>query len=121
MTMSKVHSPTSETAALPRPRQRRALVSRDTLLGMSTIVGLLIIWDLVYRFELMPPWAFPSPVQVVVALYELTLNGVLLENTVASVGRQLTGVILAACSAFPSGSGWGPRRRRAPPSCRWPA
>lgn len=103
--MTKVQPPPTDVAAFPRPRARprRDLVSRETLLGMSTIVGLLIIWDLVYRFELMPPWAFPSPLQVVFALYELALNGVLLENTVASVGRQLTGVILAALFGIPVG------------------
>src|SRR4051794_40725614 len=81
--------------------------SRDTLLGAGTIVALLVIWQLVYTAELMPRWAFPSPVQVVLAFYELILNGVLLKNAAASVGRQFTGVILAAVFGVPVGLALG--------------
>lgn len=88
-------------------RWSRSWVSRDAMLGMGTIVALLVIWEIVYRVELMPRWAFPSPLQVVLAFYELTLNGVLLENASASVLRQLTGVILAALFGIPVGLALG--------------
>ena len=59
-----------QAAATPRWRSPRFRPSRDTLLGAGTIVALLVIWQLVYSFELMPPWAFPSPIAVVKAFYE---------------------------------------------------
>jgi ABC-type nitrate/sulfonate/bicarbonate transport system permease component len=61
----------------------------------------------VYFFELMPRWAFPSPVQVVAAFYELTLSGELLINAGYSVLRQFTGVILAAAFGIPVGLALG--------------
>lgn len=90
-----------------RPAHGRAWWNRDAVLGTATIVVLLLIWDMVYRLQLMPPWAFPSPVQVVQAFYELSLNGVLLENTLASVVRQFTGVFLAALFGIPVGLALG--------------
>jgi ABC-type nitrate/sulfonate/bicarbonate transport system permease component len=99
----------TDTPAGARPQRswRWLRPSRDTLLGISTIVALLVIWEIVYRLELMPRWAFPSPIQVVVAFYELTMNGVLLKNAAASIGRQATGVILAAAFGIPVGLALG--------------
>jgi ABC-type nitrate/sulfonate/bicarbonate transport system permease component len=95
-----------EAASTPRwPSGLRG--GRDTLLGAATIVGVLIIWQLVFFFELMPTWAFPSPIQVAKAFYELTLSGELLTNGGASVLRQFTGVILAAAFGIPVGLALG--------------
>jgi ABC-type nitrate/sulfonate/bicarbonate transport system permease component len=77
--------------------------SRDALLGAGTIILLLLIWEAVFRLELMPRWAFPSPIQVAYAFYELTLSGELLTNAWASVVRQFTGVFLAAAFGIPFG------------------
>jgi ABC-type nitrate/sulfonate/bicarbonate transport system permease component len=66
-----------------------------------------VIWQLVYFFEMMPRWAFPSPLQVVVAFYELTLSGELPVNAGYSVLRQFTGVILAAAFGIPVGLALG--------------
>lgn len=95
-----------EAAAAPR-WPARMQPKRDTLLGAGTIVALLVIWQLVYFFELMPRWAFPSPVQVVTAFYELTVSGELLTNAAASVLRQFTGVLLAAAFGIPVGLALG--------------
>lgn len=81
--------------------------SRDTLLGAATIVATLVLWELVFRLQLMPTWAFPSPVQVANAFYDLTLSGELLTNGFASVLRQFTGVILAAAFGIPVGLALG--------------
>jgi len=91
-----------EVAATPRPSWNWR-PKRDTLLGASTIIGLLVIWELVFQLELMPRWAFPSPIQVAYAFYELTMNGELFTNGSASVVRQFTGVILAAAFGIPFG------------------
>jgi ABC-type nitrate/sulfonate/bicarbonate transport system permease component len=104
--MASLSSEAREAAATPRwPASIKP--KRDTLLGAGTIVALLAIWQLVYFFELMPRWAFPSPLQVVVAFYELTLSGELLVNAGYSVLRQFTGVFLAAAFGIPVGLALG--------------
>jgi ABC-type nitrate/sulfonate/bicarbonate transport system permease component len=80
---------------------------RDRLLGIGTIVAFVAIWEIVYRLGLMPVWAFPSPWKVVLAFQELIANGKLLSNTAASVGRQITGVFLAALVGIPAGLALG--------------
>jgi ABC-type nitrate/sulfonate/bicarbonate transport system permease component len=101
-------SETRQVAATPRATwPRRIRPKRDTLLGAGTIVALILIWQFVYSFELMPPWAFPSPVAVVLAFYELTLSGELLTNAGYSMLRQFTGVILAAAFGIPVGLALG--------------
>ena len=80
---------------------------RDRLLGIGTIVAFIVIWEIVYRLGLMPVWAFPSPWKVVLAFQELIANGKLLSNTAASVGRQITGVFLAALVGIPAGLALG--------------
>ena len=95
---------TSAKRALAWPSRRRPpRIGQDTLLGVGTIVGLLVIWELVYRLKLMPQWAFPSPWQVVLAFHGLVDSGVLITNAGASVGRQITGVALAALFGIPVG------------------
>jgi ABC-type nitrate/sulfonate/bicarbonate transport system permease component len=83
-----------------RPRRR---VSRDTLLGVGTLIGFLLVWKAVHWLGLFPPWAFPSPEQVVAALMELTWSGQLPANTWASLLRQIVGVFLAAAFGIPAG------------------
>src|SRR4030081_1977578 len=85
----------------------RMIPGRDRLLGISTIIAFIAIWEIVYRLGLMPVWAFPSPWKVVLAFQELIANGKLLTNTAASVGRQITGVLLAALVGIPAGLGLG--------------
>jgi ABC-type nitrate/sulfonate/bicarbonate transport system permease component len=104
--MTSLTAEAREAAATPR-WPARINRSRDTLLGVGTIVALLVIWQLVYFFEMMPRWAFPSPLQVVVAFYELTLSGELPVNAGYSVLRQFTGVILAAAFGIPVGLALG--------------
>jgi ABC-type nitrate/sulfonate/bicarbonate transport system permease component len=100
-------SDTREAAAAPRLSWNLRPSSRDTLLGAGTIVGLLVIWQGVFQLELMPRWAFPSPIQVAYAFYELTMSGELLTNAGASVLRQFTGVVLAAAFGIPVGLALG--------------
>ena len=86
---------------------RRWLPGRERWLGIATIVAFVAIWEIVYRLGLMPTWAFPSPWKVVLAFQELIANGKLLTNTAASVGRQITGVFLAALVGIPAGLALG--------------
>jgi ABC-type nitrate/sulfonate/bicarbonate transport system permease component len=83
------------------------LPGRDRLLGIGTIAAFIAVWEIVYRLGLMPVWAFPSPWKVTLAFQELIMNGKLLTNTAASVGRQITGVLLAAIVGIPAGLALG--------------
>jgi len=99
-----VSNVTVERAAAPSVVARpRRLVSRDTLLGVGTLVAFLVVWKLVHWVGFFPPWAFPAPEQVVSAFVDITKSGELLKNTWASVGRQLVGVFLAAVVGIPAG------------------
>lgn len=96
-----------EVAAARAPLFRRFVPGRDRLLGIGTIIGFILVWEIVFRLGLMPKWAFPSPWKVVLAFQELIMNGKLLTNTAASVGRQITGVLLAAVVGIPAGLALG--------------
>src|SRR5262245_51772151 len=104
--MAQALTSQARQAAVPRwPAGLR--IKRETLLGGGTIVAMLALWELVFQLELMPRWAFPSPIQVVRAFYDLTLSGELLTNAGASVLRQFTGVVLAAAFGIPVGLALG--------------
>jgi ABC-type nitrate/sulfonate/bicarbonate transport system permease component len=77
--------------------------SREKLLGVGTIVLFMLVWAAVYASRVLPIWAFPSPWQVILAFRETIASGVLLQNTVASIERQITGVVLAAAVGVPVG------------------
>src|SRR6185312_10011220 len=53
--------------------------------------------------RILPIWAFPSPWQVILAFRETIASGALLQNTLASIERQITGVVLAALVGVPFG------------------
>jgi sulfonate transport system permease protein len=105
--MSVLTSDAREAAATPRIRSLKFRARRDSLLGAGTVIAVLLIWELVYRLGLMPTWAFPSPIQVARAFYDLTLSGELLTNAGASMLRQFTGVVLAAAFGIPVGLALG--------------
>jgi ABC-type nitrate/sulfonate/bicarbonate transport system permease component len=94
----------TEAAVRSRPRW---MPTRERWLGIATIVAFIAIWEIVYRLGLMPTWAFPSPWKVVLAFQELIANGKLFTNAAASVGRQITGVFLAALVGIPAGLALG--------------
>ena len=101
----------STTAARVHPaRRRRRGLSRETKLGWATVLGFVLLWKLVHTIGVFPPWAFPSPEQVVMAFVKTLRNGELLKNTWASVGRQLVGVALAALVGIPLGITLGSSR-----------
>ncbi len=87
----------------PKPAVVRWLTHRDTLLSSGFILGVLLLWQVVYSVELMPRWAFPSPGRTFQSLVELLLDGSLAKNVGASFSRQVTGVVLAAIAGVPLG------------------
>jgi sulfonate transport system permease protein len=100
-----------ESAAARRETApRRRGLSRETKLGWATMLAFLLLWKLVHASGLFPPWAFPSPEQVLMAFVKILRSGELLKNTWASVGRQLVGVALAALVGIPLGIALGTSR-----------
>ena len=98
------------TAARPHVPRRRRRLSHETKLGWATVLAFLVLWKLVHASGVFPPWAFPSPEQVVLAFGKTLWSGELLKNTWASVGRQLVGVALAAVVGIPLGLALGASR-----------
>jgi ABC-type nitrate/sulfonate/bicarbonate transport system permease component len=100
-----------ESAAARRESaSRRRRLSRETTLGWATILAFLVLWKLVHASGIFPPWAFPSPEQVLLAFVKTLRSGELLKNTWASVARQLVGVALAAAVGIPLGIALGSSR-----------
>ena len=89
--------------ARSRPALVRWLTHKNTLLSCGFILGVLLLWQVVYWAKLMPSWAFPSPGLTFQAFAELLLDGSLAKNVGASLGRQVTGVVLAAIAGVPLG------------------
>ena len=91
---------TDASARRSRPPLYKRMIDRDKLLGWGTILGALLIWEIVARSGVLPKWAFPNIVQVVMAFFELAFDGTLFENVWASLLRQVTGVILAGITGI---------------------
>jgi NitT/TauT family transport system permease protein len=69
---------------------RVAAVVRDTVLLIAPMLLLLVAWDLSSRaFGL--PRLFPGPLATFYTLYALTEDGTLVRNSLASLGRILSG------------------------------
>ena len=71
--------------------------------ALITFSGVVVIWDLVTRFSGWSAQVFPSPFIVLTAFYDLTLNGTLLQHSVASLFRVTVGFYLAALLGIPLG------------------
>lgn len=84
-----------------------------TLLPVSGVVGLLVVWDLAVRLSAQS--LLPGPFDVGAALVELTASGELLKHVVASLFRVTWGFLGAAMLAIPIGLmlGWYRRGERA--------
>ena len=64
--------------------------------GLSSMVLLFAIWEIVARLKLLNPIVFPTFTRVIEALYSLAAGPVLWENVGASLQRAVTGFILAS-------------------------
>lgn len=67
------------------------------------IALLLLVWELVYRAEVKPTYALPSPADVGLVLLEQLGNGTLLEAIGTSVSRGALGFVVALIVGTPLG------------------
>jgi ABC-type nitrate/sulfonate/bicarbonate transport system permease component len=57
---------------------------------------LLMIWELITRQEWIPAWFLPVPTEVFQTLFDMVISGELLHHTAISIGRAISGYIMAA-------------------------
>ncbi|MEH7123191.1 ABC transporter permease [Bacillus sp. JJ1532] len=67
-----------------------------TYASVLGITGLLLIWELVCRMNIVPPLFLPAPTAIVTAGWELISSGELLKNLLASLYRIGWGYLLGA-------------------------
>ena len=65
-------------------------------IGSITVVTVLILWELIYRLGVINPIFLSSPVQILKVGYQLTVDGILLENIVFTLRNFIVGFLLAA-------------------------
>jgi NitT/TauT family transport system permease protein len=101
-------SPAEVGVALARRRIPGLSVLRKIVFRSAAIVGLLVVWEAAPRLGLVDATFLPPFSDVAVAWWQLLLDGQLLDNTVASLGRSLAGFGLAVAIAVPLGLliGW---------------
>ena len=102
--------PSPVEAVLPLARRRIPGLSvlRKIVFRSAAIVGLLAIWEAAPRLGLVDSTFLPPFSEVAVAWWQLLADGQLLDNTLASLGRSLSGFALAVAVAVPLGLliGW---------------
>jgi NitT/TauT family transport system permease protein len=72
----------------------RATQSRYYIFGFYIL--LLTVWQALYAFKVLPDYLFPSPLQVVKRLRELTMDGLLWPSVKATLVRMGIGFSIAA-------------------------
>ena len=66
---------------------------KNRIIQIALILGLLILWELVIRFS--GESLIPTPTKSFIALYDLFLNGIMMPDLAASLGRVLVGFSIA--------------------------
>ncbi|AHV99471.1 ABC transporter permease [Paenibacillus sabinae] len=80
----------------------------NSIYKLLSIILFLALWEIIARLHLVNTVFFPPFTKVVVALWQLTVSGVLVENLFISLRRSLTGFILGLAFSIPLGLliGW---------------
>ncbi|WP_428910821.1 ABC transporter permease [Niallia sp. Krafla_26] len=60
------------------------------------IVGVLLLWEIVCRLQIVPPLFLPAPTAILVAGWEMIVSGELHQNLLASLYRILGGYFIGA-------------------------
>lgn len=103
-----------DAAAEPRPIERRParrLWTIECALTFGTIVALAVLWVVGSHWRLVNPLFLPSPDKVAQAFWQVLTEGyqgsLLHEHLEASLGRVLTGYLLACLVGLPLGLAMG--------------
>ncbi len=79
----------------------------DTVLRVISVVVPFGLWWLIASLEIVNPKFLPGPVDVAQALWAFWQQGLLVEDTLASIFRVTTGFVLAAILSIPLGISMG--------------
>lgn len=82
--------------------------NKTALIRVGSVLGFILLWEAVTLLGIFSPVLLPSPIAVIVAAWNMLLEGVLLPNVLISLTRALAGFILAVAIAVPLGivAGW---------------
>jgi NitT/TauT family transport system permease protein len=87
------------------------LMNKKVLPWILPIIVLIFWYIITVPIQLVPNFVLPTPYMVVQSGYELIMNGQLLDDTVSSLIKVFSGLILGAVVAIPLGVvlGWSER------------
>lgn len=98
------------TRPLARPAEARpgwSLRPPDALLAIVTPIGLLLVWELLVRANVVDFRFFPPPSRIATAAVALVANGELLLHVKASLYRIVLGFAIGAAIGIPVGLAMG--------------
>jgi NitT/TauT family transport system permease protein len=81
---------------------RLGLLMQKLLRTLATIGAVLLVWEVVARL-FFPPYILPPPSSVGAAMGRIIADGTLLKHLQVSLGRALSGFLIAAALAIPMG------------------
>jgi len=81
---------------------------RKYLVALIIPVIILIVWSMLTSFNVIPAYILPSPAEVWESFLSLVGTNILIVDTMATLSRVITGLIIAAVIAIPLGIiiGW---------------
>lgn len=72
-----------------------AKLIKNFILGVSLFAAILIVWQLLTVFQIIPPWLLPSPNETFLSFLELVKNGTLLKLLLNSILNIIPAFILS--------------------------
>ncbi|HEY4200579.1 MAG TPA: ABC transporter permease [Devosiaceae bacterium] len=91
------------TAITAGVAERAPLISermRYRLLGIISPIGLLLVWEILARLNIIDTRFFPAPSAILTLGYSMLLSGQLISNTLITLQRLLLGTIIGGVPAL---------------------
>lgn len=88
-------------------KARLSPLTRDRLIGLTSPLALLVVWEILARTGIVDPRFFPAPSSIAVAFVRLCRSGELWENLSASLTRLFWGYLLGGVPALLLGLAMG--------------
>src|SRR2546430_17545973 len=95
-------SPRPAEAMAPTPRLLLGWIRRDHLICFASIVGLIVLWQVIATTFFKPQF-FPPPLLVLSTGREMLESGELMEHISISLQRILSGFLIGSAIAAPAG------------------
>jgi ABC-type nitrate/sulfonate/bicarbonate transport system permease component len=95
---------------LPHLKSVTGSPSRDGIIGVTSPLGLLLLWEVLARFGLIDVRFFPAPSSILRQMMELLRTGELERNTFVSLSRLFWGTVIGGIPALVLGIAMGLNR-----------